>query len=129
AKKLNSNPAHKVPEIKARLKDISGKSRVVFDFISRRVALINGVKGMSKSFDLLDQLLNQQYYRLAYWKVAFEEINYRRFFDVNELAAIRIEDKDVFEYHHKMVFDLIKRGKVHGLRIDHPDGLYNPSEY
>ena len=61
------------------------------------VRLFNGERGRSESFDLLDALLNEQAYRLASWKVASEEINYRRFFDINELAAIRMEDETVFQ--------------------------------
>jgi len=64
---------------------------------------ITGRRG-SKSFDLLDQLLSYQVYRLAYWRVASEEINYRRFFDINELAAIRMEDPAVFLSSHNSFF-------------------------
>ena len=81
------------------------------------------------SFDRLDRLLAAQAYRPAHWRVAAEEINYRRFFDINELAAIRMEDKDVFERVHAYVFDLIGRGAIDGLRIDHVDGLYDPGDY
>ena len=71
----------------------------------------------------------QQAYRLAHWRVAGEEINYRRFFDINSLAAIRMEDERVFDDTHRLVFRLIAEGKITGLRIDHPDGLYAPSAY
>ncbi|MFN3531736.1 MAG: malto-oligosyltrehalose synthase, partial [Candidatus Brocadia sp.] len=67
--------------------------------------------------------------RLSKWSVATEEINYRRFFDINDLAAIRMENPLVFRETHKLIFKLIREGKVTGLRVDHPDGLYNPSEY
>lgn len=77
----------------------------------------------------LHELLEQQHYRLAYWRVANHEINYRRFFNIHELAAIRIEAEDVFEAHHKWLFELIDQGLVDGLRIDHPDGLYDPIAY
>ncbi|PYJ34756.1 MAG: malto-oligosyltrehalose synthase [Verrucomicrobia bacterium] len=80
-------------------------------------------------FDILDELLNAQSYRLASWRVAAEEINYRRFFDVNELAAIRVELPKVFDAVHRLLLDLISSGAVTGLRIDHPDGLYLPGEY
>ena len=90
---------------------------------------LNGTKGTSHSFDGLDELLSAQPYRLAYWRVAAEEINYRRFFDINELAAIRMEDPAVFERVHAFVFDLLKRGCVDGLRIDHVDGLFDPGDY
>src|SRR5581483_9579896 len=73
--------------------------------------------------------LAQQSYRLCYWRVASDEINYRRFFDVNDLAAIRVEDPVVFAAVHALLFDLIREGRIHGLRVDHPDGLLNPAEY
>ena len=81
------------------------------------------------AFDKLDELLNAQSYRLAFWRVAAEEINYRRFFDVNDLAAIRVELPKVFDAIHRLVLELVSTGAVTGLRIDHPDGLYLPREY
>ncbi len=75
------------------------------------------------------RFLKQQNYRLSYWRVATEEINYRRFFDVNELAAIRMEDPAVFSATHGLVLDLIREGRVTGLRLDHTDGLYDPEGY
>jgi (1->4)-alpha-D-glucan 1-alpha-D-glucosylmutase len=93
------------------------------------VRVFNGTPGEPHSFDLLDQLLDDQAYRLAYWRVAGEEINYRRFFDINELAAIRMEVPEVFAETHRLVFRLVREGVVTGLRVDHPDGLYTPAEY
>ena len=98
-------------------------------FVQENVAIYNGTKGDPKSFDLLDQLLSHQVYRLAYWRVASEEINYRRFFDVNELAAVRMEDPAVFLSSHQLILQLLKHGAVSGLRIDHVDGVYGPSTY
>ncbi len=77
----------------------------------------------------LHQLVDRQWYRLAYWKVADEELNYRRFFDVDTLAAVRVEDPDVFEASHRLLLDLIEEGRLDGLRIDHPDGLADPRGY
>jgi (1->4)-alpha-D-glucan 1-alpha-D-glucosylmutase len=77
----------------------------------------------------LHQLLEQQYYRLAWWRCANDEINWRRFFDINELAAIRVEDEDVFEAVHTTIFRLYAAGLLDGLRIDHIDGLSRPGEY
>ena len=91
------------------------------------MALFNGQPGDPRSFDLLDDLLEHQCYRLAYWRVAPDEINYRRFFDVNDLAALSMEREDVFEAAHGLVLRLVAEGKVDGLRIDHPDGLYDPA--
>jgi (1->4)-alpha-D-glucan 1-alpha-D-glucosylmutase len=89
----------------------------------------NGVKGQPRSFDRLEALLAEQSYRLCYWRVAADEINYRRFFDINELAALRVEDPDVFRTVHAMIFRFIAQHWVHGLRIDHPDGLLDPQQY
>jgi (1->4)-alpha-D-glucan 1-alpha-D-glucosylmutase len=77
----------------------------------------------------LHALLERQFYRLAYWRVAADEINYRRFFDVNDLAALRQEDEEVFEATHDYVLTLAAQGKVDGLRIDHSDGLNDPAQY
>jgi 4-alpha-glucanotransferase/(1->4)-alpha-D-glucan 1-alpha-D-glucosylmutase len=74
-------------------------------------------------------LLEEQTFRLAYWRVAADEINYRRFFDINDLAALCVEKEEVFTATHRLVFDLIRQGRIEGLRIDHPDGLFAPAEY
>jgi (1->4)-alpha-D-glucan 1-alpha-D-glucosylmutase len=81
------------------------------------------------SFDALHELLELQAWRLAYWRVASDDINYRRFFDVNSLGALRVENEEVFEATHELVLELVGQGKIDGLRVDHPDGLYNPAEY
>ena len=81
------------------------------------------------SFDDLHDLLEGQSYRLAYWRAASHEINYRRFFDVNDLAALRIEDPAVFEATHARMVRLVREEKITGLRIDHIDGLFDPSGY
>ncbi len=115
--------------IKKRLWNLYNESLEIKDFIDENMRIFNGVKGVPKSFDLLDKLLDKQVYRLSDWRVATDEINYRRFFDINELAAIRMENLVVFRETHKLIFRLIREKKVTGLRVDHPDGLYNPSEY
>ncbi len=79
--------------------------------------------------DKLHEILEHQFYKLLFWKEAGEAINYRRFFNVNELVAIHIEKENVFTAHHQWIFELLAQGKVHGLRIDHPDGLYDPAQY
>ena len=89
----------------------------------------NGISGDPHSFDHLETLLAEQAYRLCYWRVASDEINYRRFFDINALAAIRVEDPEVFRSVHAMVFKFIKQGWVTALRVDHPDGLLDPQQY
>ena len=90
---------------------------------------LNGRRGDPRSFDRLEELLADQPYRLCYWRVAADEINYRRFFDINELAAIRVEEPAVFEAVHEVVFGLVRLGVVTGLRIDHVDGLRDPEGY
>lgn len=92
--------------------------------------VINGQRGKPDSFDGLDQLLKHQTYRLAFWQVGLEIINYRRFFSINDLIGIRIEDPQVFDaFKHGLLFDLADEGKISGLRIDHIDGLYDPMDY
>jgi (1->4)-alpha-D-glucan 1-alpha-D-glucosylmutase len=115
--------------IKRRLAALYGASLAVRATLDAAVASFNGVPGDPRSFDLLDDLIDRQAYRLAYWRVAADEINYRRFFDVNELAAIRIELPEVFHSTHQLLFRLLAEGKATGLRIDHPDGLRDPTAY
>lgn len=115
--------------IKMRLAALVGGNETIRAFALENVRLFNGSKGEPRSFDLLDALLNEQAYRLAHWRVAAEEINYRRFFDINELAAIRMENPAVFPETHQLVFRLLREGAVTGLRIDHVDGLYDPASY
>lgn len=97
--------------------------------IQKILAEFNGRPGEPRSFDRLHRLIQQQHYRLAFWRVGSEEINYRRFFDVTELVSLRMELPEVFAASHKFVFDWLKAGKITGLRIDHPDGLRDPKQY
>jgi len=115
--------------IKRRLERLCAEAPQVQQALEKALAQINGKPGDARSFDILDELLNAQSYRLASWRVAAEEINYRRFFDVNELAAIRVELPKVFDAVHRLLLDLVSNGAVTGLRTDHPDGLYLPGEY
>ncbi|HLK48499.1 MAG TPA: malto-oligosyltrehalose synthase [Bryobacteraceae bacterium] len=115
--------------VKKRLTVLMEQSGAARQAIEHACCEINGVKGEARSFDRLERLLAQQSYRLCYWRVASDEINYRRFFDVNELAAIRVEDPEVFAAVHGFLFELVREGLIHGLRVDHPDGLFNPVEY
>jgi (1->4)-alpha-D-glucan 1-alpha-D-glucosylmutase len=115
--------------VKRRLAELAERSADVRALIDRSIARLNGTPGQPRSFDALDRLFNAQSYRLAHWRVASEEINYRRFFDVNQLAALRMEDPAVFDEVHRFVFDLVERGAVTGLRIDHVDGLFDPGDY
>lgn len=97
--------------------------------IDAAVRGINGSADNPASFDTLHALLEAQAYRLAYWRVASDEINYRRFFDINDLAALRMESEVVFDATHHLVLDLVAAGHIEGLRIDHPDGLHDPAAY
>jgi (1->4)-alpha-D-glucan 1-alpha-D-glucosylmutase len=83
----------------------------------------------SAHLELLHALLENQAWRLTYWRVASDEINYRRFFNINELAGLCVEIPEVFEAAHELALELISKGKIQGLRIDHPDGLYDPACY
>jgi (1->4)-alpha-D-glucan 1-alpha-D-glucosylmutase len=115
--------------VKRRLERRCQEAPQVQQAIDKALAQINGRPGDPRSFDKLDELLNAQSYRVAFWRVAAEEINYRRFFDVNDLAAIRMELPEVFDATHQLLLELVGVGAVTGLRIDHPDGLYLPREY
>jgi (1->4)-alpha-D-glucan 1-alpha-D-glucosylmutase len=115
--------------VKRRLAALTTASTDVRALVEASVRHFNGTGGRPRSFDDLDRLLNQQSYRLAHWRVASEEINYRRFFDINQLAALRMEDPAVFEEVHRFALELVHRGAATGLRVDHVDGLYAPAEY
>jgi len=115
--------------IRRRLSALISDHEPLQYFLTENIRLLNGTKGSPRSFDLLDTIVSNQAYRLAYWRVAGEEINYRRFFDINQLAAIRMEQPDVFQEAQQKIFDLVSSGSVTGLRIDHVDGLYDPQGY
>ncbi|HEV7447726.1 MAG TPA: malto-oligosyltrehalose synthase, partial [Steroidobacteraceae bacterium] len=115
--------------LKRRLAALCNDEPPVCDAIEAVVRSYAGAPGDSASFDALHELLEAQAYRLASWRVAPDEINYRRFFDVNDLAGLRVENLTVFEDTHRLLFELISEGKIDGLRIDHPDGLRDPEQY
>jgi (1->4)-alpha-D-glucan 1-alpha-D-glucosylmutase len=112
-----------------RLAALAANSETVKHHIEENVREFNGTAGVPRSFDLLHELLDMQPYRLSYWTTAVHEINYRRFFDINELAGIRMEDAAVFHATHALVSELTRQKLVTGLRLDHVDGLYNPKQY
>jgi (1->4)-alpha-D-glucan 1-alpha-D-glucosylmutase len=114
---------------KDRMKRLSARNPEISRFIERNLRDFNGTPDDPHSFDRLEELLGAQIYRLSHWKAAGDEINYRRFFDVNDLAAVSMEELPVFEDAHRLVFELLVRGEVAGLRIDHIDGLYDPATY
>src|ERR1700731_1500349 len=115
--------------VKRRIARLCAEYPQVGDAIEGALNQLEGRVGNPRSFDGLHELLSTQAYRLSYWRVAAEEINYRRFFDVNELAAIRVENPIVFNTIHTLLFELLDAGSVTGLRIDHVDGLFNPKQY
>lgn len=115
--------------VKKRLGALLEASGEVRGSVEAVVAELNGRKGEPRSFDRLEALLAEQGYRLSHWRVASDEINYRRFFDINELAAVRVEEPAVFDALHALPLRLVERGQVSGLRIDHVDGLYDPADY
>ena len=107
--------------IKQRLWAVVQEDQSVRDHIQRNL------EGMTA--DELDEIIQEQPYRIAFWKVATERINYRRFFDVSDLIGMRVEDPSVFEAGHRLALELVRNGKVNGLRIDHIDGLADPLGY
>jgi (1->4)-alpha-D-glucan 1-alpha-D-glucosylmutase len=121
---------HREKEVaRERLVRLVARSEAVRAHIEAAVVRFNGTVGDARSFDPLHDLLDQQPYRLAHWRTAADEINYRRFFDINDLAGLRVEDTMVFDHIHQLVLELIAAGTVTGLRLDHVDGLSDPAAY
>jgi (1->4)-alpha-D-glucan 1-alpha-D-glucosylmutase len=115
--------------LKRRFTALCSQEPPVCEAIESVVRSFAGTPGDSGTFDALHELLEVQPYRLASWRVAPDDINYRRFFDVNDLAGLRVENLTVFENTHRLLFELIGGGKIDGLRVDHPDGLRDPEQY
>ncbi|OFW07992.1 MAG: malto-oligosyltrehalose synthase [Acidobacteria bacterium RIFCSPLOWO2_02_FULL_67_36] len=114
---------------RARLARLVSEAPRVGGAIDVAVRQVNGTPGHPRSFDALHELLEAQAYRLSYWRTASHEINYRRFFDVNTLAGLRVEIPEVFEATHQLLANLLRDGNVHAVRVDHPDGLFDPAGY
>ncbi|MDQ5911736.1 MAG: (1-_4)-alpha-D-glucan 1-alpha-D-glucosylmutase [Pseudomonadota bacterium] len=115
--------------IKQLLWELWSGAPEVREFIEENIRIFNGETGKPESFDLLDSLLDEQFFRLSYWKVGNEELNYRRFFTINDLISLRIEEEKVFDFTHELILKLVTEGKINGLRVDHIDGLYDPAQY
>lgn len=115
--------------LKGILWELYSTNQEVKVFIDENLKIYNGEKGNPESFNKLDTLLSEQYFRLAYWKVANEEINYRRFFNVSDLISLRMENPETFHRVHSLISKFLKEEKIQGLRIDHIDGLYDPLVY
>ena len=115
--------------LKGRLKQIAAAGPAARKAIDAALKSINGTQGVPESFNALHRLLEAQSYRLAYWRVSSSDINYRRFFDINNLAGMRVEIPEVFARTHELIVRLVKENRIHGLRIDHIDGLADPEDY
>ena len=124
----NENVVATCERLKRRLAAL-GRLSHVKEAIEGAVAVVNGTPGLPESFGALHRLLERQAYRLSFWRVAASDVNYRRFFDIDSLAGVRIEKPEVFQRAHELIFDLVRRGLVQGLRIDHIDGLADPKGY
>jgi len=116
-------------ELKLELADAVRASPQIAAAIDRALHLLNGNKDYPDSFGPLHRLLESQSFRLAHWRIASSDINYRRFFDVNSLAGLRVEKSDIFQKSHDLLFRLVGEGRIDGLRIDHIDGLADPLGY
>jgi (1->4)-alpha-D-glucan 1-alpha-D-glucosylmutase len=115
--------------VKKMLHELYRTSEKVRVFIEKTIHEFNGTTGDPASFQLLDTLLYNQNFRLSYWRVANQEINYKRFFNINGLISIRVQEPHVFWDMHALIAELVRTGKIDGVRIDHIDGLYDPELY
>ena len=121
---------HREKEVaRERLVRLVTRAPDIRQHIEQALRIVNGTPGDPDSFHRLHALLESQPYRLACWRTASHEINYRRFFDINELAGLHMEDPQVFTATHGLILRLIRQGRVSGIRIDHIDGLFDPGQY
>jgi (1->4)-alpha-D-glucan 1-alpha-D-glucosylmutase len=125
---LAAQRRNQLAELKPRL-EAALQTPEISEIVAKHLEKINGVENDPRSFDRLHTLLEAQPYRLAFWRVSAEEINYRRFFDVNDLVGLRMENPAVFAETHCLIRRLLARHQVTGLRIDHCDGMFNPRQY
>lgn len=127
-----SDPEHRINQInfvKKMIWELYSTNPVIKKYIDETLQELNGKKGKPETFTRLDEVLAQQNFRLSFWRVANQELNYKRFFNINELISIRVQDEDVFRKSHSLIIDWINKNMIDGLRIDHIDGLYDPGEY
>lgn len=115
--------------IKKILWELYSSNSEIRQFIDENVTVFNEGPEAGERYHLLETLLAEQFYRFAFWKVATEEINYRRFFNINGLISLRMEEERVFDHMHSLIFDLLNQEMINALRIDHIDGLYDPAGY
>jgi (1->4)-alpha-D-glucan 1-alpha-D-glucosylmutase len=121
--------ARRARELKTELTRSVRANPDVREAVSGAVARFNGIAGEEESWRALNDLIANQSWRAAHFRVAADDINYRRFFNINDLAGVRMELPEVFEHAHSLVFRLLAKGTLDGLRIDHVDGLLDPKEY
>jgi len=115
--------------LKGDLCRLAEETSGIKQLLEEAAALYNGTAGQPETFVRLHNLIERQHYRIAYWRTAADEINYRRFFEINDLAGIRPENPKVFTAIHQLLKRLIAEGAVHGIRLDHVDGLFDPAGY
>jgi (1->4)-alpha-D-glucan 1-alpha-D-glucosylmutase len=121
--------SEQVKKAKQRLASLHETNPRFRDALAETLQSLNGTPGEPATFDELESVLDQQHYRLAFWRVGPREINYRRFFEITGLAAVRVELPEVFAAVHQLAFQLLREVRITGLRIDHPDGLWDPATY
>jgi (1->4)-alpha-D-glucan 1-alpha-D-glucosylmutase len=121
----------------AARRKVQRNSKVLLSLLTRYIAerpeslstIDNAIASVNSSVDALDEFLQQQHYRLAYWKAANQDLGYRRFFDVNTLIGVRVEREEVFEDTHALILEWLRTGAIDGVRVDHADGLRDPQCY
>lgn len=120
---------YQIKFIKGMIWELYSGNQEIKMSIDETIKIFNGEPGNPESYNTLDRILRDQNYRLAFWKVANEEINYRRFFNISELISLRMELEQVFNRTHSLILKFVREGIFNGLRVDHVDGLFNPAEY
>jgi (1->4)-alpha-D-glucan 1-alpha-D-glucosylmutase len=128
-KEESAERADQIVFVKRILWELYNANEEIKHHLDTNLAKYNGIHGRPETFNSLDRLLAQQWYRLSFWKVAAEELDYRRFFNINELISLRTEDEKVYRHTHALILKLAREGKFTGLRVDHVDGLYDPLNY
>jgi (1->4)-alpha-D-glucan 1-alpha-D-glucosylmutase len=120
---------HDRQAVKESFLGILKRASEIMSALVQNIVLFNSKTQQSRDFELMHNLLEQQVYQLEYWKTAYRHLNYRRFFDINDLIGVRVEKSQVFRFTHSLILDLVRQRKVSGLRIDHMDGLNDPLQY
>jgi (1->4)-alpha-D-glucan 1-alpha-D-glucosylmutase len=125
----NPQASRRATEIKLQLAQLVRERADVRSALDISLQRFCGSVDNLATWSRLDELIQRQHWRPAYHRVAADDVNYRRFFNISDLAGIRMELPEVFEYTHRFVLDLLRKGLVDGLRIDHIDGLFDPKAY